>query len=152
MAYSPAGHVAPAPQGGAKPLPAPRWTGSSAAALMHAVLGVVIGVTLLVEPPGGYLFPVFEGPKAVTGFLPGDPLVAWAVIYIACSAAVIIARGAPVTRWALALLSGAWAAWGVGALAVGLTSPDAASIAGWVWIAVACMAWRDALALGRRRS
>lgn len=115
----------------------------STAALLHGLGALAAGLTLLVEPPAGYGAHVFTGPTALL------PLAAWGALFTACGVAILAVRGAAPSRWALAVLAGAWAAFGGGALYVGLTSPDAASLGGWAFLVLAASATRAALEFAR---
>lgn len=153
MTYAPpSGQQRVSPDTGRKRLPTPRWTGDSAAALLHAATGVLVGVALIVEPrQGGYTFPVFTGVRSMMAFAGvGREFTTWGLLFLVPSLVVLIGRGKPWTLWPLIVLAAAWGAWAGGSLYVGITSANAASIGGIAWASLALSAWRVSAALGRR--
>lgn len=110
----------------------------ASAALLHGVGATLCGVVLMTEPPAGYLIRVYDGPRALM------PLEAWGALFTTCGVFILAQRGAVNSRWALALLAGVWSVFGGGALWVGLTSDQAGSLGGVVFLLLAAGAMRAA--------
>lgn len=145
------GRLVELPQPPVRPAAPPRWGGSTAASLIVATASLLMAVSCLLEAPGGFEFPVFTGPRTLVEALPGGAWADWGALFALPAAVVVAGRGKPWTAYAVGVLGVAWALFGGGSLAVGLTSRDAACVGGITQTCVAVLALQQTAALLRRR-
>lgn len=137
-------------RGAAKPLAPPTASGSTGYTIVHATFSLLVAAAFAVEAPAGWHYPVFDGPAGVLSALPGSPWHTWAVIFAVPSLLALAGRGAPRTRYAVAGLAVAYAAFGVPALAAGVTRSVVACFGGLVVLHLSAVCWLTAAALARR--
>lgn len=109
-----------------------------------AISSAAIGLVLLAEDRGGYIYPVFAGPKAVFSWTGVDPLTVWGAVYLACAALIMCGVRRLVILGMLILIP-ALGIYGGSSLRVGLSETSAASTGGVLYLALAFSAMQRLL-------